>query len=243
MIHDASAVILAAGQGTRMRTHLPKSMVPVAGRPIIGHLLSAVRQAGVSDVVVVVGHKAETLRTYLGPEVSTPLQSVRLGTAHAVETAKDSVGAAQDVFVLVGDSPLIRSTSIARLYETHRQSGAACSFLTAQFDISLPYARVLRGEDGSVREVIEERDCTPEQKKVREYLTSHFVFSADALWPLLDGVVPHPVTQERYLTDVLGSLLAAGERVEAVVIDDWRELVGLNTPEEVAWAEEAMAHG
>ena len=90
-----------------------------------------------------------------------------------------------DVFVFVGDSPLIRTPSIARLYEAHRTHGAACSFLTAQFGAHYPYARVLRSPDGAVQAVIEERDCTPEQANVREYLTSHFLFDAQALWAVL----------------------------------------------------------
>ena len=100
-----------------------------------------------------------------------------------------------------------------------------------------PYARVLRDPGGSVSAVIEERDCSKEQFAVREYLTSHFLFEAQALWSVLEQVHAHPVTGERYLTDVIGLLLGAGRKVQAVAIDDWRELVGLNTPEEVKWAE------
>ena len=122
-------------------------------------------------------------------------------------------------------------------------TGAACSFLTAAFGQHYPYARVIRGLDGSVDAVIEERDCTPDQLHINEYLTSHFLFDAEALWSVLEDVKPHPDTEERYLTDAIGLLLAQGERVEAVQIDDWRELVGLNTPEDVAWAEGILSDG
>ena len=240
---ESAVIILAAGQGKRMQSPLPKPLVPVSGRPILDHLLDAVNAAGIDEVSVVVGHQAETMRAHLGSSVHTPYQAERNGTAHAVDVARSSVETAEEVFVFVGDSPLIRPASIERLHEVHRETGAACSFLTAAFGQHYPYARVIRGLDGSVDAVIEERDCTPSQLNITEYLTSHFLFDAEALWSVLDRVQAHPDTGERYLTDTIGLLLADGERVEAVDIDDWRELVGLNTPEDVAWAEEILSDG
>ncbi|MAY80505.1 MAG: UDP-N-acetylglucosamine pyrophosphorylase [Deltaproteobacteria bacterium] len=234
-------IILAAGQGKRMRSNLPKPLVPVAGRPIIDHLIDAVRAAKVSTISVVVGHQAERMRSHLDDTVHTPLQSVRNGTAHAVDVARDTVSEADEVFVFVGDSPLISTASIDKLQKAHRETGAACSFLTADFAQHYPYARVIRDPQGSVTAVIEERDCTPEQTEITEYLTSHFLFDAAALWSVLDRIETHPVTGERYLTDAIGLLLKEGARVEAVSIEDWRELVGLNTPEDVAWAETVIA--
>ena len=114
-------------------------------------------------------------------------------------------------------------------------------FPTADFAQHFPYARIIRDAEDQVSAVIEERDCTPAQAEITEYLTSHFLFDAEALWSVLDRVEAHPVTAERYLTDTIGLLLAEGQRVEAVAIDDWRELVGLNTPEDVAWAEGIIA--
>jgi len=242
-MHETMAIILAAGQGKRMRSNLPKPLVALQGRPIIRHLLDATEAAGVEKISVVVGHQSEQMCEYLGAGYATPLQSVRLGTAHAVQIAQESVRGARDVFVFVGDSPLIRTESIARLHEEHRRSGAACSFLTADFAQHFPYARVVRGEGGRVCEVVEERDCTPEQYALTEYLTSHFVFDSEKLWAALAEVQPHPKTQERYLTDVIGILMAQGELISAVAIEDWRELVGLNTPEEVQWAEEVLTNG
>ena len=242
MTTKSAIIILAAGQGKRMRSDLPKPMVPVAGRPIIDHLIDAVRTAGVSTISVVVGHQAERMRAHLAEDILTPLQAVRNGTAHAVDVAKDTVSEADEVFVFVGDSPLVSQRSIQQLRSVHRSTGAACSFLTADFAQHFPYARIIRDAEGQVSDVIEERDCTPEQAEITEYLTSHFLFDAKALWSVLDRVEAHPVTAERYLTDTIGLLLAEGHRVEAVSIDDWRELVGLNTPEDVAWATEVL-HG
>ena len=241
MTTESAIIILAAGQGKRMRSDLPKPLVPVAGRPIIDHLIDAVRTAGVSTISVVVGHQAERMRTHLADDILTPLQAVRNGTAHAVDVAKDTVAEADEIFVFVGDSPLVSERSIQQLQSVHRATGAACSFLTADFAQHFPYARIIRDAEGQVSAVIEERDCTPAQAEITEYLTSHFLFDAKALWSVLDRVEAHPVTAERYLTDTIGLLLAEGHRVEAVAIDDWRELVGLNTPEDVAWAEGIIA--
>jgi len=231
------AVVLAAGRGTRMRSELPKPLVRLAGRPIVVRLVDAIVAAGIDDIVVVVGYGADQVRAALPQGVRTVLQTVRDGTAGAVDCARQAAADADEVLVFVGDSPLVSATSIRRLVRERRRRGVPAAFLTATFPSPLPYARVIRSVDGSVADCIEERDCTPEQVAVREYMTSHYAFSGSALWPALSRVAPHPETGERYLTHVLGLLIADGGRVETVAAERWQELVGLNTPEEVAWAE------
>jgi bifunctional N-acetylglucosamine-1-phosphate-uridyltransferase/glucosamine-1-phosphate-acetyltransferase GlmU-like protein len=240
-IEAAAAIVLAAGKGTRMRSALPKPLVPLAGRGLTLRLLDALEQAGVGRRVVVVGHGAEEVRAALPDGVATPLQAVRDGTASAVACGRDAAGDARHVFVLVGDSPLLTAGSLRALFDHHVATGAACSFLTATFPVAYPYARVLRGPGGEVLGCVEERDCTPAQAAVRELLTSHYLFDADALWAALPEVPRLPTPGERSLTDVIGIIRARGGRVEARSIPDWRELVGLNTPEEVAWAEAVLA--
>ena len=239
----SAAILLAAGKGTRMGADVPKPLVPVGGRPMIHRLLDAVRGAGVDTISAVVGYGADQLRAALPADVATPLQAVRSGTADAVAVAEESVAGASAVFVLVGDSPLLTAGSMRRLLAHHAATGAACSFLTADFARPFPYARVLRDADGGVSGCIEERDCTAEQRTITELLTSHYVFDAAALWSRLPDIPRHPTTGERYLTDIIGLLLADGRRVEALRIDDWRELVGLNTPADVAWAEGVLRGG
>jgi len=239
------AVLLAAGRGTRMRSHLPKPLVPLAGKGLVLHLLDAVHGAGVDRTVVVVGHGADQVQAALPEGADTALQEVRDGTASAVQCAESAVGPADEVLVFVGDSPLLTSESIEQLLAHRRQTSAAAAFLTARFPIRLPYARVIRDASGACVDCIEERDCTPEQAALREYLTSHYVFHGPTLWRLLPTITPHPVTGERYLTDILGAIRRDGGTVETVDAASWEELVGLNTPEEVAWAETVWAarHG
>lgn len=235
-----AAILLAAGKGTRMRSHLPKPLVPLGGRALVLRLLDAVDGAGVGRPIAVVGHGAELVRAALPAHVQTAMQEVRDGTASAVACAEPAAAGAPRVFVLVGDSPLLRAESLQALAAHHVATGAACSFLTATFPVSYPYARVIRDADGSVLGCIEERDCTPEQAEIRELLTSHYLFDAAALWRALPRVPRHDDTGERYLTDVIAEIRRDGGRVEALPIADWRELVGLNTPEEVSWAEEVL---
>lgn len=237
------AILLAAGKGTRMRSALPKPLVPLAGRALVLRLLDAVAAAGVDHTVVVVGHGAPEVRAELPPDVDTAFQQVRDGTASAVVCAQDACGQATDVLVFVGDSPLLTATSIRRLVAHRRSTHAAVAFLTASFPISLPYARVIRNASGDCIDCIEERDCTPDQAALREYLTSHYAFDAPTLWRLLPRITPHPVTGERYLTDILRLVREDGGKVETVPSGTWEELVGLNTPEEVAWAESVLASG
>lgn len=235
------AVLLAAGRGTRMRSPLPKPLVPLAGRGLVLRLLDAVQQAQVDRSVVVVGYQADRVAAALPDGVQTVLQEVRDGTASAVECARAASAGATDVLVFVGDSPLLSAASIERLITHRRETGAQAAFLTSTFPIQLPYGRVIRDESGAFVDCIEERDCTPEQVEIREYLTSHYAFDAETLWRLLATIEAHPTTGERYLTDILKAICDDGGTVVTVQADSWEELVGLNTPEEVAWAEEIWA--
>jgi bifunctional N-acetylglucosamine-1-phosphate-uridyltransferase/glucosamine-1-phosphate-acetyltransferase GlmU-like protein len=232
-----AAVVMAAGRGTRMGSDLPKPLIRLGEKPLVHHLLDAIGTAGIQRRIVVIGHDATRVATALGPEIDTAVQPLLNGTASALQAAQSAVGAATQVLVTVGDSPLLTADSIRYLLTQHRKTRAACSFLTAQFERHFPYGRVLRGADGQVLGCVEERHASPAQRQIREYLSSHYVFNAEALWRTLPQIKPHPESQERYLTDIISLMVEAGERVEAVVIDDWRELVGLNTPDDLLWAQ------
>jgi bifunctional UDP-N-acetylglucosamine pyrophosphorylase/glucosamine-1-phosphate N-acetyltransferase len=224
-----------------MRSPLPKVLVPVAGKALVRHVLDALGAAGVADRVVVIGHRAEEVRAALGPGFRYALQPTLGGMAHAVACAREAVGDGTHVVVTVGDAPLLRSATLRRMLDHHLQSRADCTFLCAVFPEPLPpYARVVRDAEGRVVHCVEERDATTEQRTIRELLTSQYVFSAPALWAHLDEITAHPVTGERYLTDIVSRMLAAGRLVEAVRVHDPAELTGPNTLEEVRWAEEVL---
>jgi bifunctional N-acetylglucosamine-1-phosphate-uridyltransferase/glucosamine-1-phosphate-acetyltransferase GlmU-like protein len=233
------ALILAAGKGTRMRSILPKPLVPFFGAPIVSHLVTAFHQAGIPDVHLVIGHEAELVKNTIGTSVGYVYQLEQKGTGHAVFQAQNLLDwKGKSLFVFVGDSPLISPESIRALEKTHTESKAACTFLTAHFDIDLPYARVIKDAKGKLTACVEELDATDEQKKIKELLSSHFIFNADLLFEYLPKIQPHPRNGEYYLTDIIGLFLNDGLKVETLAIDDYRQLVGLNTPEDISWAEQ-----
>lgn len=237
------AIILAAGKGTRMRSALPKPLVPLMGKPIVSYIIESFKKAGINEVSLIVGHGAEEVKEKIGSGVQYFYQAEQKGTAHAVKQVPESILGNTNVFVFVGDSPLISADTIKKLETHHAQTGASCTFLTALFPINLPYARVLRNDKGELIACIEEKNATAEQLKVRELLSSHFIFKGEDLVNYLNEIKPDTGNGELYLTDIIGIMLAKGLKVETLQIDNYKELVGLNTPEEVAWAETALKLG
>jgi galactokinase len=234
------AIILAAGKGTRMRSDLPKPIVRFKGEPIVGHIIESFKKAGVKDIELIVGYGAEQVKEKIGDGVKYVYQQEQKGTAHAVSQVPVTNDILKsNVFVFVGDSPLITAETIRKLESHHIKTGASCTFLTAMFPIDLPYARVIRDANGKLVACIEEKNAMPEQLKVRELLSSHFIFKGEDLFKYLNEIKPDKGNGELYLTDIIGIMLAKGEKVETLQIDDYRELVGLNTPEDIAWAEAA----
>ena len=236
-------LILAAGKGSRMRSELPKPLVELEGKPLLGYLLDAFEGVGLEGASVVIGHQGELVEEYVGERAQCFWQQERLGTAHAVACALgDLETPAQSILVFVGDSPLLRPATIQRLIDHHFTHQDACTFLTATFEEHFPYARVITDASGKLLKCVEERDATEAEQEVQEYLSSHFIFDLGHLRRLLPQVQPHPGTGERYLTDMIDLLLKEGESVSYCMINDYRELVGLNTPEDLALAATYLHH-
>jgi bifunctional UDP-N-acetylglucosamine pyrophosphorylase/glucosamine-1-phosphate N-acetyltransferase len=233
-----AAVILAAGKGTRMASSEAKVLVPLAGRPLIDHVLDTVLPLELDRVVVVVGHQHQTVREALaGRGVEFVLQEPQNGTGHALQCAAPSLEGFQGTaVVLAGDAPLLRGTTLSGLLEHHRQTDAAVTVLTAVVPDPDNYGRVLRDAEGRVTAIVEDRDCPPEQKRVREINSSIYAFD----YPFLAGALPRLSAdnsqKELYLTDTVGMAVAEGKRVEAYAAGDYREVLGVNT---VAQLEEA----
>lgn len=238
-MYDSSlgALILAAGKGTRMRSSLPKPLIPLAGKPIIYYIIEALKQTGVNHIAIVVGHGADEIKGALGNRFTYVLQEEQKGTAHAVLVASSLIAEYKDVLVFVGDSPLIRPDTIQLLIDHHYQSLADCTFLTGDFPRPFPYARVVRDTSGNVIKCVEEQWASPEEKRLNEYMTSHYIFNTRVLIDYVKKIKPDSVTDEFYLTDIIEMLLNEGLKVDTVKVKDYRELVGLNTPNGLAWAE------
>ncbi|HSE92061.1 MAG TPA: bifunctional UDP-N-acetylglucosamine diphosphorylase/glucosamine-1-phosphate N-acetyltransferase GlmU [Methylomirabilota bacterium] len=227
-----TVVILAAGEGKRMRSRQAKVLHALCGRPLLGYALRIARVLA-DRIVVVAPPNTDGVARLAGPDGATVVQHERLGTGHAVMQAREACEGAQTVLVLPGDMPLLTVETIERLVTHHAATGAAVTVLTANVDTPHGYGRVLR-QRGRVTRIVEERDATDDQKKVAEINTSVYCFDARRLWPALEEVRADNDQGEYYLTDILGILARAGARVEAVAVPDAADATGVNDRKQLA---------
>jgi bifunctional UDP-N-acetylglucosamine pyrophosphorylase/glucosamine-1-phosphate N-acetyltransferase len=231
-----TVVILAAGEGTRMRSAVPKVLHPVCGRPMILWPVRAAQEAGAGKVVVVDGPERK-LAAALPPTVELAIQAEPKGTGDAVRAAAGQIAADETVLVLMGDVPLITAAAIEELVAGHAQSGAAATMATMELDDPQGYGRVIRGADGSVERVVEtkqEGDATPEELAIREVNTGIFAFRGGALLDALHQLDPDNAQGELYLPDVLPVLRDGAHGVRAHPITDPTLTLGVNTRVDLA---------
>src|SRR5437867_4554073 len=232
-MNGLTTVILAAGEGKRMRSRQPKVLHELCGRPLISYSLRVARAVG-DQIVLVVGPDADAVRAVAGDGVAIVEQRERLGTGHAVLQARAGCEAsAGTILVLPSDVPLLSTETIERLVGHHTTTGAAATVLTAVVDRPQGYGRVLR-QGGRVKRIVEDRDATDDEKKVGEINTSVYCFDGRRLWPALDHVRPENDQGEYYLTDVIGLLAKAGGRIEAISVEDPEEALGVNDRKQLA---------
>ncbi|MER7374421.1 bifunctional UDP-N-acetylglucosamine diphosphorylase/glucosamine-1-phosphate N-acetyltransferase GlmU [Streptomyces lanatus] len=230
----AAVVVLAAGEGTRMKSATPKVLHEICGRSLVGHVLAAARELDPENLVVVVGHAREKVTAHLGeidPGVRTAVQAEQNGTGHAVRMALEELGGAVDgtVVVVCGDTPLLTGATLTHLAATHSADGNAVTVLTAEVPDATGYGRIVRdGASGAVTAIVEHKDATESQRAIREINSGVFAFDGQLLADALGKVRTDNSQGEEYLTDVLGILREAGHRVGASVAGDHREIAGIN---------------
>lgn len=235
------AVVLAAGQGKRMKSKLYKVLHPVCGKPMVGHVLDTVKATGCQRNIVVVGHGAESVQAYLGDSVEYVLQETQLGTGHAVMQAKDILGGEEGTLIVAcGDTPLVKPETLAELMVLHEQRGAAATVLTAVMDNPAGLGRIIRTEDGALLKIVEQKDCTPEEDAIREINTGIYCFDNAKLFAALQQVTNQNAQGEYYLTDVIGILREQGELVLAFQTEDAAESIGVNDRLALSEAESQM---
>ncbi len=240
---NLTVVILAAGQGTRMKSHLAKVLHPVAGWPMVDYAVKAAHDLSGRPPVLVVGQQSEAVRDHVGDRALCVEQAERRGTAHALMMAETALRSqAGLVLVLYADMPLLRPETLRRLVEAHTASAArpAVTMLTFVADNPRGFGRVVRRADGAVAAIVEEAVATPEQLAVRELNVGVYVFDAAWLWGALARITPTPPKDEYYLTDTVALANADGRTVLAVAGADPDELIGINTRVHLAEAEAAM---
>jgi bifunctional UDP-N-acetylglucosamine pyrophosphorylase/glucosamine-1-phosphate N-acetyltransferase len=233
------SLILAAGEGTRMRSPLPKVLHAAEGRPMLAWVLDAARAAGVARHVVVVGFGADQVEAAVAaPDVAFAHQRERLGTGHAVMAARPHLeGFAGTLLVLAGDTPLLTAATLRALLAAHRDRGASATILSARFPDPAGYGRIVRAPDGRVLRIVEHLDATEAERAIAEINTGTYAFRAPDLLEALGRLRPDNAKGEYYLTDTIAILIGDGRRVEALVADDHRETLGVNTREGLAEAE------
>jgi len=236
-----TAVLLAAGQGTRMKSNLPKVLHRVAGKPLIWHALEAISQSTTEKPIVVVGHGADEVTQYLGDSAQTVLQEPQLGTGHAVMQAESLLKGKTDlVVVCYSDMPLLRGETLQKLVETQKTNKGPISMLTVVADDPRGFGRIIRKEDGTVDAIVEEYVATADQLQIKELNVGGYCFDANWLRDALHRITKNPKKGEYYLTDTIELASKAGLPVQATVMDDVEETIGINTRVHLSDAEIAM---
>lgn len=231
-------IILAAGLGKRMKSEHPKVLLPLGGRPIIHHIRDSVLQVHGENPIAVIGHQAELVQEKLGDSFVYVIQEDQLGTGHAVAMAQKACGDAENIVVLYGDQPFIKSETIKNIIDKHTKSGAKITFATTQvsnydgeYKVFWTFARILR-VNGAIVDIRDYRDASDEEKKIKEVNAGCYVFNAKWLWENLKKINKENIQGEYYLTDLLPIAFRDGEKVESINMDP-REAMGANSKEEL----------
>ncbi|HZZ45106.1 MAG TPA: NTP transferase domain-containing protein [Tepidisphaeraceae bacterium] len=238
-----TAIILAAGQSTRMKSSLPKALHEVCGRPMLHYVLQACYGAGCSRVIVVVGHGKEQLISAFSSDsrIHWVEQTERLGTGHAAKVCIPELQKIQgDVFILAGDGPLIRAEVLKTLHNAHVDDRAAGSLATAVIDNPYGYGRIVRDDAGEFLQIVEESDATPDQRDIHEVFPSYYCFRSHDLIEALGQLKNDNKKSEYYLTDVYAILRQSGKRVLAVQAVAAEDTLSINTRQQLAEVDAIM---
>ncbi|MBV7321585.1 bifunctional UDP-N-acetylglucosamine diphosphorylase/glucosamine-1-phosphate N-acetyltransferase GlmU [Bacillus halotolerans] len=223
------AVVLAAGQGTRMKSKLYKVLHPVCGKPMVEHVVDEALKLSLTKLVTIVGHGAEEVKKQLGDKSEYALQAEQLGTAHAVKQAQPFLADEKGVTIVIcGDTPLLTAETMEAMLKEHTQKEAKATILTAVAEDPTGYGRIIRGESGAVQKIVEHKDASEEERLVTEINTGTYCFDNEALFRAIDQVSNDNVQGEYYLPDVIEILKNEGETVAAYQTGNFQETLGVN---------------
>lgn len=241
MNNNRYAVILAAGKGTRMQSKLYKVLHKVCDRTMVELVLDSLSDLEMQEVITVVGHGAERVKEVLGDRTKFVLQEEQLGTAHAVKVAKDELKDKEGTtIVMYGDTPLIRSETINNMLDHHEKMNAKATVLTAIADDPFAYGRIIRDVNGKLVKIVEEKDATEQERKIKEINSGIYCFDNKLLFEMLEKVKNDNNQGEYYLPDVLGLIREQKEIIETYLCDDFDETFGVNDRVALAYAENVM---
>ncbi|SKA95393.1 UDP-N-acetylglucosamine pyrophosphorylase /glucosamine-1-phosphate N-acetyltransferase [Caloramator quimbayensis] len=222
-------IVLAAGEGKRMKSKLPKVLHKICGKAMIDYVTDSIKSAGVNDFVVVIGHGKDIVKSHLGSEVKTVEQDRQLGTGHAVMCCEDFLkGKDGVVIVLAGDAPLINANTISNVLQYHSLNGFSTTILTANVENPKGFGRIIRDNDGNVERIVEDKDATSDERKVKEINSGTYCFNISELLFALKKINNNNAQGEYYLTDVIEILKKDGKKIGAYV-SDFTEFMGVNS--------------
>lgn len=246
MSEAIKAIVLAAGKGTRLRTEgvdLPKVLRVAAGEPLLAHVLRELAFLPEEDIYLVVGYEADKVAAAF-PGYPRVYQSPQLGTGHAVQCAEGALkGFEGQILICYGDMPLLPRSAYEKLIREHVAQGNACTLMAGVANQPLPYGRILRNSEGGFLRIVEDKDCTEEEKKIRELNVGVYVFEAKQLWRALTTLRPNNAQGEYYLTDAPVWLVSQGEKVGVAATCTAEEMLGVNTLEQLRQVEEYIEKG
>ena len=240
----AAVIILAAGEGTRMKNQTPKVLNQVCGRSMLGHVLAAARELEPERLIVVTGHARSQVSAHLAEhaaDAETVVQDRQGGTGHAVRTVIETVGLIHGtVVVTYADTPLLRGRTLGELVTAHQSHGAAVTVLTARLDQPKGYGRIMREADGAFTGIVEEADASPQQRAITEINSGMYAFDGDLLADTVKRVPTDNAKGEEYLTDVVSILRGDGYPVATAACADPQEVLGVNDQAQLAWARRVL---
>lgn len=241
-MRDIVGVILAAGEGTRMKSNTPKVLHNLMGKPMLQYAIDNLRQTGIDRIVVVIGHKSGLVKEYLKPlKISMVVQTELLGTADALYRTKNILSSFNGtILVVCADAPLVKAKTLSALIELHKKEDAACTLLSAELRDPTGYGRIIRNDEGEVVRIVEEKAASIYQKVIAEVNSGAYCFSSKRIFNILGEFMSKPRQGEYYLTDTIEIFKRRKEKIASLVTDDPSEVIGVNSRKDLALASEIM---
>ncbi|MFH1282507.1 MAG: sugar phosphate nucleotidyltransferase [bacterium] len=242
MIENMHAVVLAGGEGTRMKSQLPKVLHKVKGKPMIEYVLEAVNEAGICETGVVVGFKAEAIKNYFkwNKKLSWFYQNKQLGSANALLSADSFLDNDNQLLVLCADTPLIKAKTLKNFVQFHLNNDNDISILTAKLENPFGYGRILKDNKGLVVKIVEEKDASDEERSISEVNSGIYCFRNKNIKSFLKKIKPDNAKNEYYLTDLVELIAKSGRRVESFPVENTIEITGINSRDQLIMVEELI---
>ncbi len=241
ILKNLTCCILAAGEGVRMNSEIPKVLHRIYKKPLISYVLDAIKELKIKRIITVVGYKSKQVQDYIKKDCQTIKQKKLLGTADALKQAKKKLTTSGgNVLVLYGDTPLIKAKTLVKLINYHVESGSSCTLLTAVLKNPTGYGRIIRNNNDNIIKIIEERDASLYEKVIEEINTGIYCFKNKDLFQSMEDIKPNNIKREFYLTDVIQILIKRGLKVSSLQSEDPEEILGINTREDLSLAHKIL---